>query len=171
MPASPPSTEPAVTDADVELASELSAAMTRLFRMLGTVKTQLTSSQQPGEWACFGILATLTEHGAIRQTAIAEAMHADPSTISRQVAHLVSVGALERRADPADGRASLLALTDQGLELHAQQRRRRDEYFAQLVADWPERDRRRLAGLMDRLATDMAAQLPANITDARTENQ
>src|SRR4051794_15781166 len=38
----------------------------------------------------------------------------DPSTVSRAVASLVGLRPAERRADPADGRAGVLALTDAG---------------------------------------------------------
>ena len=38
----------------------------------------------------------------------------DPSTVSRAVASLVDLGLVERQADPRDGRASVLVLTDAG---------------------------------------------------------
>ncbi|MGN9767391.1 MarR family winged helix-turn-helix transcriptional regulator [Micromonospora sp. SD12] len=38
----------------------------------------------------------------------------DPSTVSRSIASLVSHGLVERRADPADKRASLLTVTPAG---------------------------------------------------------
>ena len=51
--------------------------------------------------------------GPHRSNALAEAVHSDPSTVSRQIAALVKVGYVERRPDPADGRACLLAATDE----------------------------------------------------------
>ena len=45
---------------------------------------------------------------------LAEHSGLDPSTVSRAVAALVAHGLVERRADQADKRASLLAITDAG---------------------------------------------------------
>ena len=58
--------------------------------------------------------ARLVIDGPHRSNALAEAAHSDPSTVSRQVAALVRIGYVERRPDPADGRACLLAATDEG---------------------------------------------------------
>jgi hypothetical protein len=54
------------------------------------------------------------EDGPRRAGALADAVHSDPSTISRQIGHLVKLGYVERTADPEDGRATLLAATDEG---------------------------------------------------------
>ena len=67
----------------------------------------------------------------MRAGALAECMQSDPSTVSRQVAALVKDGLLERRADPADGRASLLVLTEKADAVLADHDRVRLEYFAQ----------------------------------------
>jgi DNA-binding MarR family transcriptional regulator len=45
---------------------------------------------------------------------LAERTGLDPSTVSRAVGSLVDLGLVERQADPRDGRASVLALTDAG---------------------------------------------------------
>jgi DNA-binding MarR family transcriptional regulator len=53
-------------------------------------------------------------HGPMRLTELAQARGADPSTVSRQAAQLVGAGLVSSEADPADGRARRLALTDAG---------------------------------------------------------
>ena len=58
------------------------------------------------------MLKCLQTEGPLRAGALADCLQSDPSTVSRQVAALVKDGLLERRADPDDGRASLLVLTD-----------------------------------------------------------
>ena len=40
----------------------------------------------------------------------------DASTVSRETGHLIALGLVERRTDPADGRAARLALTELGRE-------------------------------------------------------
>ena len=51
------------------------------------------------------LLVHLVKGGPQRSGALAEAVHSDPSTISRQVAHLVRLGLVERTADPEDREA------------------------------------------------------------------
>jgi DNA-binding MarR family transcriptional regulator len=60
----------------------------------------------------------------------------DPSTVSRAVAGLVSQGLVERRADPADGRASVLAVTPAGVTAVADAHRWLGEVLARALADW-----------------------------------
>jgi DNA-binding MarR family transcriptional regulator len=80
-------------------------------------------------------------------------VHSDPSTISRQVAQLVRLGFVERTADPEDGRATLLAATDEGRRVFEENRRIRNERIAEMLADWSVADRRNLAELLDRFST------------------
>jgi DNA-binding MarR family transcriptional regulator len=80
-------------------------------------------------------------------------VHSDPSTISRQVAHLVRLGLVERTADPEDGRATLLAATDEGRRVFEENRRVRIERIAEMLDDWSVADRHKLAELLGRFTT------------------
>jgi DNA-binding MarR family transcriptional regulator len=101
------------------------------------------------------VLGHLAETGPQRVGAIAQAVGTDPSTVSRQVAALVAAGLVERRADPDDGRAHLLAVTEAGLRCCAEGRRKRVEMLVSVLADWPEDSRERLAELLGRFADDV----------------
>jgi DNA-binding MarR family transcriptional regulator len=79
--------------------------------------------------------------------------------VSRQVAHLVDLGYVERRPDPADRRAYHLALTEAGARALETRRRARDEHLAHLTRNWTDDDRRTLARLLDRLAGDLTQEL------------
>ncbi|HEX2297048.1 MAG TPA: MarR family transcriptional regulator [Pseudonocardiaceae bacterium] len=98
----------------------------------------------------FMLLLRLVCAGPSRVTDLAAAVHSDPSTVSRQVATLVGMGLLERRADPGDGRASLLALTDAGRALLERARQRRDERIAAITESWQPSEREQFADLLDR---------------------
>lgn len=74
--------------------------------------------------------------GPLRQSALAELAHTDPSTTSRHVADLVAEGLVERIPDPADGRASLLALTPGGAAALDQMRSSRDERASAALHAW-----------------------------------
>ena len=60
------------------------------------------------------LLFPLCRLGPLRQGALADLVHADPSTVSRHVAALVEQGLVRRVADESDGRASRLVVTDEG---------------------------------------------------------
>jgi DNA-binding MarR family transcriptional regulator len=85
-----------------------------------------------------------------RPGSLAELAHADPSTISRQVAELVRGGLVRREPDPSDGRASLLAITDSGREVCAQMRRLRRELLAAAVAGWTDTEVATFGELLNR---------------------
>ena len=52
----------------------------------------------------------------MRVSDLAACVELDASTVSRQIKQLEDKGIVERTADPADGRASLVRLTDDGRE-------------------------------------------------------
>ena len=64
---------------------------------------------------------------------------------------LEDLGLIERRADPADGRAHLLALTGEGRRRLDIVRSARREHFYARLGTWPEADVRTLAELLARL--------------------
>lgn len=105
----------------------------------------------------FMLLHTLVCAGPSRVTGLAAAVHSDPSTVSRQAAHLVDLGLVERRADPGDGRASLLAITDAGAAMLDRARQRRDERIAAIIGPWQHADREKFADLIDRFTAGYEA--------------
>ena len=73
----------------------------------------------------------------MRVTDLAEVKQADPSTISRQVAQLVKAGLARREADPVDGRASRLAVTEAGMAACQQLHDSRHALLSKALGDWP----------------------------------
>ena len=64
--------------------------------------------------AAYFILANVAEHGPKRASVLVEEFGIDKGAISRQVQQLVDLGFVERTPDPADGRAMMLGVTDEG---------------------------------------------------------
>jgi DNA-binding MarR family transcriptional regulator len=64
---------------------------------------------------------------------------------------------VERRADPGDGRASLLAITDAGTTLLEQARQRRDDRTAAIIGSWQSAEREQFADLIDRFVASYEA--------------
>jgi DNA-binding MarR family transcriptional regulator len=111
-------------------------------------------------------------HAPQRPGALAEISHADPSTISRQVAELVRHGLVRREPDPSDGRASLLAITDAGREVCERVRTMRRELLATAVAGWTDSELGTLAVLLNRFNGALGAAycppVPRLVTTATT---
>lgn len=148
MPASPP-----VTD-DLRVANRIGIGLARLIRL---IERAAVARGDDLDRPSFMLLNTLVCAGPSRVTTLAAAVHSDPSTVSRQTAHLVGMGLVERRADPGDGRASLLAITDAGTALleHAQQRR--DDRTASIIESWRPDEREQFADLIDRFTAGYEA--------------
>src|SRR6478672_764981 len=85
-----------------------------------------------------------------RTTELATCLHADTSTISRQVTSLVEVGFVERTQDPEDRRATILVATDAGRAAFAAMQRDRDRLMTQVLAEWSARDVATLVRLLAR---------------------
>jgi DNA-binding MarR family transcriptional regulator len=87
--------------------------------------------------------------------ALAAAERVAGPTMTRIVDGLVAASLAERRPDPDDGRAVLIAPTDAGERLTRAAAGRRIAVIAAAISGLPAADRRRLAaaaGLLDRLA-------------------
>jgi DNA-binding MarR family transcriptional regulator len=153
-------------DPEHELADRVGMAMVRLNKMHAQVAHQM--AKQGIDKSAFVLLATLSGLGECRSSALAEAVLSDPSTVSRQVAGLVKDGFVERHADPADGRASVLAVTEEGRRLIKSRRRQRNEAIERMVSDWPDEDFKNFAELFERFVQDYERTVPAYMTDRGT---
>jgi DNA-binding MarR family transcriptional regulator len=145
-------TVPAELDSEFDL---LSAELVRLGRLLERVHARFSAQFQDGvERAAFLLLVHLVRTGPQRLSALAEAVHSDVSTVSRQVTQLVRLGLVAREPDPSDGRASLLAATERGHESFEAKRRRRNQNMAGVLAGWSADDRHQLCTLLGRFNED-----------------
>ncbi|WP_214407145.1 MarR family winged helix-turn-helix transcriptional regulator [Pseudonocardia lacus] len=143
------------SEEDIAVADRVSTALIRLIRLIERKKAQRQSDHPDAvERATYHLLVHLVKGGPRRAVVLAEEVHSDPSTISRQVAQLVKLGYVERTADPDDGRATLLAATEEGSRVFEENRRLRNEHVAGVLAGWPEPDREALADLLTRFADD-----------------
>ncbi len=119
------------------------------------------------------LLLPLARCGPVRQQALAELSHTDPSTISRHVADLVAQGLVRRLPDPADGRASLLALTDDGEAALAELRREREEHGSAALSGWSTEEITAFTASLARYTHDLEGLLtaPARPLETSTPSQ
>ena len=148
----------------------LSQEIVRMSRTSHAMKAHV--SAQGVDWSAYALLAQLVREGPQRSSALAAAACVDPSTISRQVAALVRAGLAVRRADPDDGRATLLVATEAGQHTFAAVRERRERAIGRLVSDWPEEEVQQLSALLRRLNdsfTDHRAEILDIVAGAATQ--
>lgn len=101
-------------------------------------------------------ITTLAREGAMRPSALAERLRVGASNVSKISARLATLGLVQKVADPADSRASLLQLTPAGESVMAALVEAGDRMMAEILADWPEADRSELARLLQRFERDAA---------------
>lgn len=137
-----------------------------LMRTFGRARQRLLqAATHDVEWSSHVVLRCVKSEGPLRAGAVADYLQSDPSTVSRQVAALVKDGLLERRADPEDGRASLLVTTRKAEEVLANHDRIRMAYFAEMLSGWSATDLHDFATLLDRFAQAYGSMNDEWITD------
>jgi DNA-binding MarR family transcriptional regulator len=156
--ADPPDSLPAgevdVSEQDPAETSDIADALITIMRFYGSVQARLAATAD-SEVAPMFLLARLVKGGPKRAKDLADSMCADQSTVSRQVATLVKAGLIERKADPADGRASILAPTDLGLQRVGEHFRDRGQVIKPIIADWPAEERAEFRRLLSKYASNL----------------
>ena len=117
-------------------AARLADELMRFVRLGARVKSMLNTGDLGAEFSALMLLFPL-RCGPMRVTDLAEVKQADPSTVSRQAAQLVKGGLARREADPEDGRASRLAITDAGLAAVRKLHDAREAMIAEALGHWP----------------------------------
>jgi DNA-binding MarR family transcriptional regulator len=152
----------------------LSEQLPRFLRLVHALKAQAARAESRDR-AALVLLHPLVRLGPLRQGALADLVHADPSTVSRHVASLVEQGLVRRVADETDGRASRLVVTDAGHAALETLRREREAHVERVTAGWDDADLAAFTTLFARLLDDIAATLPgtpdASPTDPARETR
>jgi DNA-binding MarR family transcriptional regulator len=132
-----------------ELASTMRVSVMRLSRRLRTERANhdLTLTQTAA-------LATLERHGPLTPRELADHEHVQPPSMTRTIAALEELGLITRTPHATDGRQHLVALTADARALIKEDRRRRDAWLSQRLAELTQDERellRTAAQLLDRI--------------------
>jgi DNA-binding MarR family transcriptional regulator len=99
-------------------------------------------------------LATIERHGPLTPSELAQRERVQRPTVTRVLARLEEAGLVDRAADPHDRRSSLVSVSDDGRELLAVVRARKDAFLARRIDALEPADREaleRAAAIMERM--------------------
>ena len=145
------STVEKVARTDAGLAAELRLGVMRLRRRLAGERhpdNELSINQM-------GVLGVLARLGTMTVGELAAAEKVQPPSMTRTVNCLEEGGYVVRRKHESDGRQVVVALSEQGKETLANDRRRRDAWLAQRLRELTPDERavlRQAAPIIERLA-------------------
>lgn len=134
-------------------AVELIDALRTLVRLGRSAKPAAHPSDLAASAA--SLLTLLTREGDQRLGQLACRLAVDPSVASRQVAALDRAGLVDRRPDPLDRRAQLLAITDRGREALDRYHRERLDWLVGALDGWQDEEIRALTAALRRLEHDV----------------
>ncbi|MFE9093695.1 MarR family winged helix-turn-helix transcriptional regulator [Streptomyces sp. NPDC007264] len=138
-------------DADQEFLS-LERELTVFLRRARASQGEMAREVHPDlESAAYGLLARLDEGGRQRATELAAYIGVGKATMSRQLRALEDLGLVAREPDPADGRAWLVHLTDEGRGRVGRVREARRARYVHQLAHWDPREVAELARLLHQL--------------------
>ncbi|HEX4654658.1 MAG TPA: MarR family transcriptional regulator [Mycobacteriales bacterium] len=136
---------PAATTAkpNAALAGSLRDAIGRLGRRMRAERAP--SDLSLGQWAA---LRTLDSHGPMTPSELAAHEKVQPPSVTKILANLESHGYVTRTPDPVDRRQVVVAASDAGLTLLADDRRRKDKWVSQRLATLEPSERAALAAAL-----------------------
>ncbi|RNF96081.1 MarR family transcriptional regulator [Streptomyces botrytidirepellens] len=121
------------------------------------------------ESAAYGLLMRLEDAGEQRATDLAAYIGVGKATMSRQLRALEGLGLVTRAPDPADGRAFLVQLTDEGRARFRRVRGARRARYARRLAAWERSEVAELARLLHRLNSTQEADEPGQASRAERD--
>lgn len=113
----------------------IDAVAGRLAFVVGRLNRRLVGASGGLSHALLSALATVAKKGPIRLADLAQIEMVSAPSITRVVAELETRGLVARSADPDDGRAYLMQVTEAGMAAVLRARAARAEVMAELLAE------------------------------------
>lgn len=138
----------------------IEAAITDVFRLAASRRLHQARQQRSGvvlSRTGWEFLRRVDDLGPIRVSQLAALLDLSLPVTSRALQRLQAEGLVERQADPADGRATLLVATARGRHVRARIQDAMHDELDAVLSSWAANDRRLLAELLPRLVADMRA--------------
>jgi DNA-binding MarR family transcriptional regulator len=103
------------------------------------------------------ILGELHRNGPQRLSDLSRHTGLEAPLVSREVRALVDDGYVTRVADPGDGRAAIVAMTEIGAATYLKYRKAVDDIIAETFKGWAVPELEQLASSLERVAHDFAS--------------
>lgn len=135
-------------------------ALEAMSRITGSSRIDRLNAARSGVsigYAAVRVLGLVIDGGPIRMSDLAAAGRMHPAALTRQVQALEAEGYVARRADPDDGRASLIDATAEGRVAYRRVQVATDTLMAEQLAGWSPEELDELVDTLDRLLTDLRA--------------
>jgi DNA-binding MarR family transcriptional regulator len=116
-------------------------------------------------------LRTIEGLGPSSLNILANALHLDASTVTRQVAALEVSGLVRREADTVDRRSWTISLTPAGRRTMRGVEKARRLVISELLEDWSPEEVGELARIMPKLNTSLGARLRAQREDQMLDRE
>ncbi|WP_028653603.1 MarR family winged helix-turn-helix transcriptional regulator [Nocardioides halotolerans] len=121
------------TDSLRMLEREVGVLIRRIRRVIGERARAVHEDLQP---ASYLLLSWLVDEGPVRASSMVEKFNIDKGAVSRQLQHLAELGLVERTPDPADGRATLVAASEDAKHRLADVAEHRRKWLDERLGDW-----------------------------------
>ncbi|WP_270888765.1 MarR family winged helix-turn-helix transcriptional regulator [Pedococcus sp. 5OH_020] len=142
------------THLDPQSADRVSRGLIRVMKLMQVMRHHAPRIHPAVDAAAYPLLFNLAAEPR-RVSALADCVHSDVSTVSRQVSTLVGHGLLEKLSDPDDGRAQVVRLSDEGHELLSRIQQHRNAWFGELLSDWTVDEAAAFAAQLERFAATL----------------
>lgn len=129
----------------------------RMVRSLMNVMGGIERAGRADNSANATMLDAIAVSEPVRPSDLAALLNVHQSSVTRRTRALITAGFVAGQADPDDGRAHRLVLTDAGRGELTRLNQVGLENFTPYVADWDAHDVRRLAALLEELKKEMDA--------------
>jgi len=150
---------------------ELFASLAGLHRVLRAQAHAAVRPSGPLSRPEVATLAVIARCGPCRSSAVAEHLGVGASVVSRQLAHFAGLGLVRREADPDDGRAELVSLTDAGRQWMADGRASYVARLSECLSDWDARRVAEATTILDELAARLAPRPRGTVDQPRRDQR
>jgi DNA-binding MarR family transcriptional regulator len=133
-----------------ELASVLRPSLLRLTRIIRNQRVDMSITLTQ-----LSAMSTLHKHGSMSAGELATCERVQPPSMTKVLANLEERGLIRREAHPSDRRQAIMSITDAGIALLDSERRSRDAWLSQRLAQLTPEERlaiRNVVPVLDKLA-------------------